>query len=625
MNAADAYKVSVSLVLANGVSPTLAIIGRDLLGLRPTIKGIEDNFKGWSTALVGVGSILAGATILGAMTSLVEKSKEFNHQMVSLQRVGGSMTSAVLSGDVRKRAFDIAQRVPMKVEDLVKIPGMTYSILRGDMGEVNSTWEPLAKFGYVLKSNKDYHGDPMQDIAGAIRAGELTGRIANSEGQIDLGKLNTWLDFVAKTTAATHGMVNGQTLLGMAQQGGFTMRNLSPEGQAEMAIMAQAMGGQRTGTAYMSLWQQMAAGTMFSRTAEGMQELGFLKPDEWHKSGGRVVLSPEASKRLTGLIGKDPMVFAQKLKSALEERHITDPMDQVTAIMRLLNRQTTQRFMGEMFSNMQQQLAERGIIMQGMGAEASFDLLQSKDLDTNIDAFKASWHNLLVALGDPMTASAIEKLRSITDAVKGMGGMAAVHPEAVNAVMQVVTALAVGLATIGGIALLSLVSIPAAIGGAVAAIVTLVALNWKDIADFFVGLGKSIAEFGKVNLSFIVFMLDKIKNSIVSFIDSISSIASKAWWLFGMGGMDASPLKHKSSFFQDDGVRQRPLPIPTHFDPQTHHAAATRQPITLEIDGHTLAHIMVDRVDDQTMFSTGAAAPDGASRYFGGDRNYWST
>ena len=54
-----------------------------------------------------------------------------------------------------------------------------------------------------------------------------------------------------------------------------------------MAIMAQAMGGPRAGTAMLSLYNQVATGKMTKPAALGMQDLGLLGADEWRATTAR--------------------------------------------------------------------------------------------------------------------------------------------------------------------------------------------------------------------------------------------------------------------------------------------------------------------------------------------------
>ena len=101
-----------------------------------------------------------------------------------------------------------------------------------------------------------------------------------------------------------------------------------------MGIMAQIMGGPRSGTAMMSLFQQMAGGQMLKRTAQGMEALGLLgrRMEEW---GGRrgwgwsyfIGRSQQAFDR--NAWQKDPLQFAEKLKGVMEEKGITSNEDQM--------------------------------------------------------------------------------------------------------------------------------------------------------------------------------------------------------------------------------------------------------------------------------------------------------
>src|SRR5882724_9291546 len=85
---ADPYRIGVSIALANGVSPVLAIIGRDLLGLNTSIRRIEGAFGGWVTALGGVAAILGGTALVGGMVALAKHGGDVNHQL-ELMKIAG--------------------------------------------------------------------------------------------------------------------------------------------------------------------------------------------------------------------------------------------------------------------------------------------------------------------------------------------------------------------------------------------------------------------------------------------------------------------------------------------------------------------------------------------------------
>src|SRR5579872_6514210 len=171
------YKVAVGIVLQNGVSPGLALIAQDLAGLRRKVGDVEQGFGSWKFALGGVLAMLGVEGVLGAIVKVIDKTKEFSDELVKLERLGGAMQQAVVSGDMTKQAFDIAQRVPMKVTDLLKIPGASYSIL----GQEDSmkVWEQLARFQFAMSADKDFKGDAGDDLAKFLRSGELAGRLTD--------------------------------------------------------------------------------------------------------------------------------------------------------------------------------------------------------------------------------------------------------------------------------------------------------------------------------------------------------------------------------------------------------------------------------------------------------------
>ncbi|MFH0295658.1 hypothetical protein AAFX91_00240 [Bradyrhizobium sp. 31Argb] len=629
----EAYKIGVTIALANGVSPVLAIIGRDMLGLGTKIKDIENNFAGWSKALLGVGGILAGATILGAMGKLVDKTREFQDELIKLQRLGGEIGNAAASGTMTAKAFDISKRVPMKVQDLLKIPGATYSIM-GEH-EAMETWEPLAKYAWTQQADAHFQGDVTGALQKVIRAGEMSGRITDPVTKnIDPQRLAAFLDTVARIKAATHGTVNEDTLLALAQQGGPTLRGLSDQGFLSLAIQSQMMGGHRAGTAYMSLWQQLAGGTMMKRTAQGMEEMGFLKPGEWTTEGGHVSISKEASNRLTNLIGQDPLAFAQKINEELAKRGITDPIEQQQAIMRMTGRQTTQRLTMEEATGMQQMIAERARMQQGLGAGASYDLINDKSVTANLEAMKNAWNNLLVAVAGPNSENVVAVLKQLTGAINGMtAAVSGISPETMKAIFGVVAAIGAGLVALGAISLASLASVPALIGAAVIALGAFVAVNWESIKNHYEtirnvattiisavpGLGAVAAalhELSKVQWQTIVAAFDGIKNAIMSFIEWLESIPGRLRGWFGnpngAGRSDGDSV--------GKGLNQ-----PMRFVPGTNRNIHIQNATNLNIDGRTLAQAISDQLEQLYGFPTGAPSPDGSGRYFAGDHNFSDT
>jgi hypothetical protein len=612
-----AYSIGVSIVLANGVSPVLAIIGRDLFGLKTSIAAIENNFSGWTTALAGFGAVLTGATVLGAMAKLVNSTKEYQDELIKIQRLGGAMGAMAGNGQLSKQAFDMAQRVPMKVEDLLKIPGDLTSILGPE--HALEVWEPLARYSWVAKRNNgDHGGGSTNDLRDLIRGGEMSGRIYGADGQIDPKKLEQFIDDVTKATAATHGMVNPQTILGMAQQGGPALRGLSEDGFLTMLVQAQAMGGHRAGTAYLSLWQQLAGGTMLKRTAQGMQDFGLLKPDEWSSEGGHVSITKEASKRLLELISKDPLTFAGKINEKLRDQGITDPAEQMQAVMRITGRQTTQRFTAEEVVAYQQMKAEVERMKQGLSVDASKGLYDAKSISGAESAMGAAWHNLVIAMGGPEGEHFASFLNKITGAINGVtAAVNKLSPEQIDTIFQVVAGIGAGLIVLGGILTTALVTTmvgaPVLIGAAVPAIVAavgaFVAIKWDAITGMFNSIAAAISSF----IDAIAALYHRITN--------FTSPGKPGLLGIDPGGSGASPDKPDILGIDPGGRGTSPGKTgkpwhPVSFNPGTEMPRAQSASFSLNVDGRALAQSVIDHLESIYGMPSGAAAADGVHSPF---------
>src|SRR5262249_8833027 len=148
----------------------------------------------------------------------------------------------------------------------------------------------------------------------------------------------------------------------------------------------------------------------------------------------------------------------------------------------------------------------KGIMMQGMGSEDSFNLLMNKDIATNMNAVSNAWHNFLIALAGPDGKVAIDMLKNLTAVLNGMtSAVRSVSPDTLWMAMDGVAALGAALVVIAGAAVIGVAAVPALIAGVVAGIAALIALNWQKVVELFNG----------------------IKNAISSFIDWLSSIGDK--------------------------------------------------------------------------------------------------
>ena len=578
------YRIAVALAMSSNHNMVLGALARHLLLVHTSVGQLTGSFNRLKLAIGGALAIGAGIEILHVLTKLVEKTKEYSDELVKLEALGGAMGPAVRSGDITKRAFDISQRVPMKVTDIMKIPGASYSIL--GLEDSEKMWEQLARFQFVMGAQHGFKGDAGQDLQKFLRSGELGGRLTDpTTHKAAVEELQKFLDLSTKVMAATHGMVTPSTLLGMSQQAGFSMRGMTDEGFMNMAIMAQAMGGPRAGTAMLSLYNQVGTGKMTQAAARGMQDLGMLGGDEWRTvRGGGVQVDDAAKARLGKLLGKNPMEFVDQIYENLEKQGITDPEEQKRRVAQAMSRQTSERFAIEMMMNREQMKAERERMGMGLGSEESFSLWKDKSVGANLEALKVAWENLQMAVAGPNSGAVIQALQALTGTFNSMQRIVTgTDPKVLVAVGEAVAAIGIALVAMGGVTLAVLGGLPALLTAFAAAVVALAAMNWDKLS---VGFG-----YLNAGIDGLIKLLDKI---------------SHPWEFFG-GEKGTSPGKTGSPF------------KPTSFDPGTSQPKATQTAFSLNIDGRMLAQTVIEQMESLTEHATGAPAYNAQSHFARGD------
>lgn len=586
------YLIGVKIILANGVSPVLAVIAKDLLGVSGSVEKLAKDFSGLNSKLIGVAAILGGAAILGAMTEIAKKAADFQDAMTAVSQLNPKVAALVQSGEIQKQAFGIGNQLGMKVEDVTKIYGGVYGAIQNP--EEATEILPYASRYARLMQLRHPGSHPEESIRTLVRAGELSGRLYDDKGNIDPAKVREWFDMAAISNAATHGQVNAESLYGMAQQAGpGSLRNLSKEGYEHMMILSQEMGGQRSGTALLSLRNQMTGG-MLKRSAEALQNYGVLQDGEWNSEGGHVSLTQGATDRLMGLLRDDPVKFVDMLVEKLEKQGVTDKSKQMEAVNQMIGRQTSQRFVQDIMAQRQQINRETAGLDQGATVDQGLAGYEN-NINRNLQNMSAAWSNLMVAIGGPQGENFVKVLQSITGVLNSATSFANAHPEAIKIIAEAVAALGIALVGAGAAALIAAAGVPAIIVGLVAAAGALVAVNWTSIVSAFHG----------------------ITGAISGFIDQIMALYSRVKGFFG-GTPENQQIEKR---FREDA----PIVIPNRFVPNPN--SGKRQSITLalNVDGRALAQSVQDNLDADMIHTTSAPSPDGVHSYYSGDHNAVTT
>lgn len=630
---ADVYKIGVSLAMSSNHAAVLSALSSHLLGVHTQVNNLRQNFGRLGLAIGGAFSIAAGLKLVGVMEDIIDKTKEYNRELVALKNLGGETGAAAQSGYISKRAFEIAERTGIPVASAMAIPREMSSIM--GFKEADAEWERMAKLGFVTSHQAGYKGDVNKDLQAMIKGASISGLDTDDQGHFSEARLNRLMDILAKASVATGGMVNPRTVYQLSQQAGGTLKNLTDEGLLTELMMAQNMGGFRAGTSFMSTFQQFTGASQMRRqTAEGLVAAGLAQPGEIKnlEGTGQVIMSDPLKKRLLGMTGKDPMDLAANLWKNFEAQGVTDPIERMQKVMAAFGRQTSQRATMEQVNNFQQMLQERGRIGQAGNLEQLFDRISKEDIGANIDKLSSAWNNLMVAIGGPNSENFIAALNKLTDTInylknslQGMGN------ERIQQLGLGIAALATAFVGAGVVAMMAAIG-PA--GWLVLGIGALAAafLAFKD--------NKILNDMD----AFVNRLADWVRNGILKVFqaiqDAISSALGKFGNAFNMGkAAPEHPESGGGSIWDNVWGPHKATPqnyvVPekdtgsmiqrSAWSPPQRTAQPVQVMTTLNLDGRALAEATSERMAEMYAIPGSAAAAGAGSGFMPGDSGFSAT
>jgi hypothetical protein len=481
---ADVYRIGVTLALANGVSPILAIIGRDLLGLNTSIKKVEGNFKAWGVAVGGVAAVLGGSAILGAMAKLTKSGAELVHQQ-ELMKVAGMANKEI--AEATSKAYEVSAKVQTTTisENLKHLRELRYAF--GNIDTAQQYIEQVTKANAILNSVKGGGTDQVWEL---VKSLEQKGETANPQ------EFSQYVDIMTKAVIASGGKVTPAQFFSAFKYGRTAMLGWDETfiGQY-LPRLIQSMssgGGSGSGTggpgnALMSAFAKVVQGQMPKKAAEEFAAMGLVQGSIRKAGGGTSTIEGGIAGR--DLFQHNPYEWVQSvLMPALAKHNITSQEQVIEEISKLFPVRTASQIIAEMglqgrFREGTQSPFEKDARLQGvaMATDEAYKELSGHDPTTIMNAFTAQWHAMIEAIGSPLVSPAIEIMKMVTSVFTGISQFASTHPEAIKYIGEAIAAFASALVVLGGVALASLVGIPAAVIALATALATLAACNFDKI------------------------------------------------------------------------------------------------------------------------------------------------
>lgn len=442
------YRVGVEMTMANGLSPVLGVIMRDLIGVDKKVTDVSQGFKAWHAALGGTLALMGAGGILGAMAKLVEHGRELVHVQEQMTAAG---VTAAENAEATAKSWQVAMRfgLPMtKVLADIKELRLPF----GSTEHAIDFIEPLEKMRVVLNSVSEGTGNKAKDaVYEMARAGELKG-LQNPDDFV------RYFDGMTKAISASGGKIDPAGYMQATQYGKIAAKGWSEEFYTQyLPSMMQELRPSGAGTALMSMYSSFLQGNSTEKSVRRMDDLGLIADQSkvhTNKQGIITGFDPGALAD-SATLQTNPFKWAQTtLKDLLEQKLGRTYEAGDSKVLELLSGLTGNRNSATALAALTLEGGrinkDAGLIRGAKGLDAADGLLQ-RDPTAIMNSFHAAWDNLLTSLGSPLVETAMKMMSGLTEAMNTMTAWAVANPEGVKLIGAALAGIAAGLAALGAV------------------------------------------------------------------------------------------------------------------------------------------------------------------------------
>ena len=521
---ATAYDLAIRLSMTNNVSPGLALIAKEMLGLEMSAERLDKAFgkmgKGLMAAVGGAVALFGSYEIVKGLERVATAGEKLVHQQNVLYRATKDWNGVLaITGDAFER---ITKAVPTATaSDVVR----SYNELRSVMGSPERAKEvvPMSlRMEAVLENltGKSAEGEGFK----LWRALEMKGITADSS-KSDLADATAAA--MVRIIAGSGGKVDASIYQQLARRGGAAWIGATPEAIGPYSVMAADLGGDGAGTSLMTLRQLLTGATSISRQQlDVFQRAGLIDMSKVKKVPGSNSMQVEPGAIEGSLEGQNNIyAWAQQIapklhklageiaqKDGLKESQVFDSLiakiGRNRNAIKMLTMFTDPSFVDQINKDLQiwdqtMGLNEGYAAMLGKpdssphGLEDPMQAARRAQLEkadaaskgdylATMKAMDAQWHSLLEAVGGPVARGAIPIIQGLTSALTTMAEFASNHPVMVENFAKGALAIAGVLAVVGTAAIAYaafMIAGPVATGAAALASVmaVLAAINFDAV------------------------------------------------------------------------------------------------------------------------------------------------
>lgn len=470
------------------MSPVLAIISRDLLGVHARVGEIEKGFGRWSLAIGGIGAIMAGGAIFGGMVKLAERGSEVNHQL-ELMKLQGMQVADIHEAAARAMQVSGSVLTSTYSENLQHIRELRYAF--GDTPDALKYLEAVTMANATLNA---MHGGGTDQVWELVKSLEEKGLTAKPE------EFMSYIGQMTKAVVASSGKVTPAQFFSAFKYGRTAMLGWDEMFVTQYlprSIQSWSGGGMNIGTggpgnALMSVFQTVIGGHMTKAAANIWSNLKLATTE---KIPGSSRVLTHVNEALKSAAIKNPYEFAQMLEPTIMEKTRGNKQKMIELLGQMFQNRTAGAIMTQYILQGRALLGDQSpyekdarLQREAFDQRMSYDELIKHDYQTMMLAFHAQWKSLNQVLGAPLTQAGgpvVRALAGITHFMNVVSQIAQAHPEAIEIVADALAALAASL-VIGGLvalgaAIWSVIGAGTILVALAAGLASFAALNWPAI------------------------------------------------------------------------------------------------------------------------------------------------
>ena len=272
------------------------------------------------------------------------------------------------------------------------------------------------------------------------------------------------LDAMQRVILATNGRIQPSDYLQYAKTARSAGMQFSDEfTYSELPAILQVLGGQRTGTAFMSLEQLYQGNRLTDKSASALAKIGLFTADpiegyvDPHTGKKRTRVST-ASLFEKDLLRTDPVKWAADVLSMLQGRGYKTVDAAMGAISDPQQRATVAGLLADLLKDLPSILKEKANITN-TPLDAGKQLAAT-DPTAKLQQLDAAWQNLLTHLGGPLVDPAISLMNKMTDGLDRLSTWAKANPAEAKLLGETAAGLGVVATAVGALGAMLILYLP---------------------------------------------------------------------------------------------------------------------------------------------------------------------